>query len=572
MKKQWLGVALVSAAVLAGCGGGGDKAGDNPFNPNGGGSTPAGPQAAQLSITASSLSVRSGQAEPVDLTALVQSSAGVGLAGVNVAFSVPLDAGAVISGGGASSELGRVTSTLDYSISKANRNIVVTATAGTLTQKITIAVTGTTVSGVPAPSTVQPGGSGTVAFKVLDSENNPVTGAAITVSAANFPSVTDVTDANGQFSYGYAVPASFTGTGIAFTATAAGATVTSSVIVNQPSGPVAVPDAVGTVGQATAEALPSVVAVNSDGSELNSTTVRLKVFDNTASSLPIKNMRVKFRLDPTAIQLGGRFASSTFTVFTDDNGVASTTFYPGTQAGRTRIQACYKPSDFSNTADCPNSSTADLTVKNEAVNVSIGPEALVATENGQYSVQYVVKVVDSAGRAKPNADISARLDLAGYRKGFWERPVGATEWTPVFTMPDTVTYQDVDVSVISYRGCRNEDTNRNNVLTGPKDVDSDGVLEPSAAGASLQILPTANGATKTDNSGSILLKVSYLKNVASWLRVKIYVNAGVAGTEGLGTFTQELRPPITDVKAEGEPAFAQNPYGDGPDCSTHSAP
>jgi hypothetical protein len=59
-----------------------------------------------------------------------------------------------------------------------------------------------------------------------------------------------------------------------------------------------------------------------------------------------------------------------------------------------------------------------------------------------------------------------------------------------------------------------------------------------------------------------VVRITYPRNVAGWLKYKILVSAGgISGTEGRATWLDVLGIPLADINAEGEPAFATSPYG-----------
>jgi adhesin/invasin len=75
------------------------------------------------------------------------------------------------------------------------------------------------------------------------------------------------------------------------------------------------------------------------------------------------------------------------------------------------------------------------------------------------------------------------------------------------------------------------------------------------------VVVSAIGSTKTDDAGKMMIQIEYPKNVGSWLQYRLLVSAGVNGTEGRATWSDVLGVPITDVKAEGAPAFIRSVYG-----------
>ena len=162
-----------------------------------------------------------------------------------------------------------------------------------------------------------------------------------------------------------------------------------------------------------------------------------------------------------------------------------------------------------------------------------------------YTQRFVVQVNDSSGLAKSDVQISPLLDLTRYSQGFWRRAT------------------DTWVKVTTASGCENEDVNRNGVLEiysngAREDANGNGQLDPRKADAVVSF----DGTSRTGPSGRVVLKLTYPRNVGSWVDYKLTVAAtGVSGTEGRSSFAGMLAVPIADVKDEAAPPFIVSPYG-----------
>ncbi|MEO5698601.1 MAG: hypothetical protein ABIQ60_15875, partial [Burkholderiaceae bacterium] len=275
-----------------------------------------------------------------------------------------------------------------------------------------------------------------------------------------------------------------------------------------------------------------------------------------SNNQPIRNVRVRFDLDGDVNSIGGSFTTGTSTLYSDVNGVATTSYVPGTRASPTNgvtIRACYGTSDTDpNLTNCTTNSKVTLTVTSDPLGVSIGTNELIIVNELTYVKKFVVTVVDSAGVAKPDVNIAVSVDLPQYRKGFY-RVVG-DHWEKFGALPSG------DTAI-----CANEDTNRNGVLENGEDINGSGRLDPGKSDVSVSLLQT-----KTRADGTAELQLQYAKNYGSWVDAKITVSAsGVSGTEGRASY---LAAPVPVDAAslkniDSAPAYVVSPYGTATSCT-----
>lgn len=526
-------------------------------------------------MTLSQASIQNGTVTPVSATVTALNNKGQTLSNVPVVFTV---SGGVFSVPGAVTGTdGKLAASVDVSNDKSNRVVSITATSGSVSVTKNLLVSGVKVAATPNPAIIVPGNSGTIEFTVQDANSDPIDDIAVAVNSPFGSSPSSArTDASGKYTYSYAVPSNYGSSEFIATITAGGVTYNQTVVVQQGGSSGTIPNA-STVSTSRVEINPSVVGTNTGGSTTQSATVRFKAFG--ATSLPLKNVRVSFDLagDPSAI--GGTLTSGSGIVYTDSNGIATTTYIPGSTATSTTglaIRACYSSTDFtpsssgnatSGSAACPASATETIVINNEALNVTIGPDDNISeTSDGlRYLVKYVVQVVNASGQAKENVTITPTLDIVGFEKGGYTYDTVNSKWVQVVT--STGTYQDLDIASIIYDGCANEDLNRNGIRDVGEDLDADGVLEPRKSDVAISFVES--GVNRTDATGAVALQITYLKNVATWGRIKIYVKGAVSGTEGVGTFETILPAPASVIAREATPAFANNPYGSAASCSAH---
>lgn len=573
--KIWVS-ALAAAVALTACGGGGGDAGTPLYGSPSTSKTTTTSSAASLIMKLDKTTVSNTDTTPVSVTVTAVDATGEVVANAPISFNVSggqLSRSSTVTGSD-----GKLTATIDFSADKSNRVVTITATSGTLTESRSFSVTGVRVTTTPVPTVLSPGGTGRLDIAVTDANSTPITGLDVSVSSPAGSASGTTSLSTGVYPYSYTVPANYAATSFVISVTAGGVTQTQTVSVQQSGSSTTVPAATGTIGSTALSISPSVIIANEAGSDANQVTVKFKVFD-TASN-PMKNVRVSF--DENAISpFKGRFSSGSAVLYTDDNGEASTSYIPRVATGSNELvlRACYSTTDFtpsstglasSPSAACPAAKTQTGTIVKDAFNVTIGSDDKIeeTPDKLRYVVKYVVQVANAAGQAKPNVQITPTLDLLGYEKGAWAQVNGTGPYLQTLTLAGNPTYLDPDTSTTTYRGCANEDRNRNGINDGTtEDIDNDGVLEPRKSDAAISFIDPAS--TKTDNTGAVGLQVTYLKNVASWLRIKIYVTGAVSGTEGKGTFETILPIPSGSTTGGSTPAFANNPYGSGTACNQH---
>jgi hypothetical protein len=237
--------------------------------------------------------------------------------------------------------------------------------------------------------------------------------------------------------------------------------------------------------------------------------------------------------------------------------VASTSYVAGTRASPTdglTVRACWDYADFA-TSVCPNAVLVTLTVVADPVSVTIGTNNLIGTGSSglTYVKRYIVQVVDSSGVAKPDVQITPSIDLREYLKGFYS--VSGDKW------------QQTVLQV-----CDNEDLNRNNtneVYSNGGVEDANGsfnltpgrpALEPRKADVGISF---EGGTNRTDASGTLVLRIEYPQDIASWVSFNITVSAsGISATEGRANYDDILPVPASAVGDKNvAPPFINSPYG-----------
>lgn len=546
-------VALLAGLALVNCGGG---KGDVP--------TDGEPQVqvGDLILELSKASVANTGSDSVIATVTVLDAARNTIAAVPVQVSADSDA-IVNSPSSSTGADGKLQSTLTIGANRSNRVITMTVSAGSVSKTAEVQVFGAKLTGTLVPTVVAPSGSGKVQFRLVDQAGTPMVNESVQVVATGFTPAEAIgtTGSNGDYEFSYTSAPGAQGS-YEIGATAGGATTDPPLVVQvQPTS--TIPPVGATITSSSVSANPSVVGTNLADSTANRSEIRALFL--TSNNQPVANVRVKFDLAGDANSIGGSFTTGRETLYSDANGVVTTAYVPGTRSSPTNgvtVRACFYLDDAQAAADpynangtvttCANADTVTLTVTAEPLGVSIGTNELIIPTELTYIKKFIVSVVDSAGRAKPDVDLVVSIDLPQYRKGAYA--VVGDKWfkTPTITVDGEPVGTDRAI-------CPNEDTNRNGVLETGEDVDNDVRLDPGKSDVSISLLQA-----KTRADGTAELQIQYPKNFGSWVDAKITVSAsGVSGTEGRASYL--LAPVPVDAASIGNtdvaPAYVVSPYG-----------
>lgn len=385
----------------------------------------------------------------------------------------------------------------------------------------------------------------------LTENGNPVAGALVgfTASRGVLGVATALTDA----------------LGVAATTIQSSLAGRSLITATSPNGTIATRE-VAFVGDRAAkievQASPSTVGVNISGATSESSQIIAMVRDLVGN--PVKGVRVNFSaVDPSA----GAGLSQTFAL-TDASGRAAVTFYPGpipTGANQIIITAAIDCSYTVTGVQCAAPATPPtdqilMTASRRALQIRIGTgnEMRKIEDTGAAPVfnelPYGVLVTDSAGNPVPGVTLNATIVGLDYRKGFW---------TPIPCFAGSPCWSQVVEGT-----CAGEDFNQNLLLdTVPfsEDVNGDGLLTPGNIAAAY-FGPTGLTTTGTsDDRGSSVLRIRYLRDRSVWANVRLRVSAALPdGTEGAEKVEFWLPILSTDVSsASVSPPGAVSPYGTG---------
>jgi hypothetical protein len=540
---------LAAGLVLAACGGNNDTCyagpGGTACSTSTGSSTTA-----DMILELSKTTIANTGSDSVLITTTALDASRNTVSGATVVVSPDSDA-LVVTPTSETGADGKLLSTLTIGANRANRVITVTVTSGTVTKTATVQVYGAKLTGTLVPAVVEPGKTGNIQYRLVDQAGNPMDAQDIQIVASGLTpaEASGKTGANGDFVYVYTAPAA---TGNFNVVASAGGTADSQSLQVQSAS--TIPEVTATINSASVSANPSVVGTNLNGVTSNRSEIRALFLG--ANNLPIKNVRVRFDLDGDVNSIGGVFTTGASTLYSDANGVVTTSYVPATRSSPTNgvtVRACYGVSDADpNLTTCATNKKVTLTVTSEPLGVSIGTNELIIVNELTYVKKFVVSVVDAAGVAKPDVGLVVSVDLPQYRKGFYF--LAGDHWEKGGLLPSG------DTAV-----CGNEDANRNGVLENGEDVNGNGRLDPGKSDVSVSLLQA-----KTRADGTAELQLQYAKSFATWVDAKITVAAsGVSGTEGRATYL--VAPVSADAASiknkDVSPAYVVSPYGVATSCA-----
>ena len=232
---------------------------------------------------------------------------------------------------------------------------------------------------------------------------------------------------------------------------------------------------------------------------------------------------------------GGTLSSATAT--TDTLGRASTSYISSaatTAKDGVRIRAWVNE-------DATIQGTIFLTVAHRSLFVRLGTGNLIRAKNEtQYEFPYSVIVTDANGNAAGGAQVGLSLIPLQYAKG--EYTYNGTTWS--------IDPNDVDV-------CQSEDVNLNGILDDGEDINGDLKLTPG----NVALVP---GEITTGLDGTFQFFVTYPKDHAQWVRVRLTASTVVAGTESEDSATFWLPILADDLDDETPPPGVVSPFGTGP--------
>ncbi|SFD32909.1 beta strand repeat-containing protein [Paracidovorax konjaci] len=615
MKSLIKAIALSLAATLVACGGGGGSAGGTD---TGGTTTPA---VASIEVLTSATGLASADTTGVTVTAVVKDAANNSIASRAVSFSA--SSGTLTSVAASTGTDGRATAVLTAGNDRSNRDIVVTVTSGSITQKATIPVTGTTLTASGSTSLLT-GASTSFAVSLRDSSGVAISGAAVTASSSLGNAITASstnTDGNGSVTLAYSATRSGTDTltiqgagasqaltvnvssvNFAFTSPAANTEVevnsSRAVTVRYLSGGVGVAGKAVSFGTTRGTVSPAQAVTDANGTatvqvtspSVGVATVSARVDDSAITTLPVSFV-----------------ASTPATLVLQTSSAALAPNSPGSSTNQVQLRATVRDAAgnavkgktvfFTAVQDLSGGSIKTGTAVTDANGLATDVFVSGATSTAANGVQIRATVANTSISAVSSLTVSSQalfISIAAnntiekqtttYRKTFSVQVTDAngapvanqnvtlSYWAPVFGK-GTMDYDGINgvwtngntTTLTRSVGCLNEDTNRNGILDAGEDRDGNGRLSPGLPAA------IAPASVTTDAVGSASFTLTYGQQYANWILFELAAKAVVAGTESSSFFNFSASASADDMtSATVPPASRVSPFGTALNCADPS--
>ncbi len=585
------------------------------------------------------------------ITALVRDSSNNVLPGVTVSFVAT--AGALTNIQGTTDANGSATAQLTNAGDPTNRTITVTATAGTSSATVNVAVIGTTLV-ISGPSTLVQGSSGTFTVALTDYGKNGIGGRAVTLASSlgNTLSATSVTT-NSQGQQTFTLKAVNAGTDT-ITATALGLTSTATVTISgqsfaftapSPSSVTQVPIGVANAipvtvtWQGTGGANQNVTFTTSRGTFVGGTsntgtstvattngsgvTSGITLYSNqagpatitatgtgvtaqaTVNFVPTVPASITVQASPSTISTQGQ--STIIATVRDANnnlvpnqvvnfaladitgGTLSLASATTNSQGQASVvyTATSTPSSANGvtvtatTGGVPPA-TVSLTVGGQTVNLQLGTGNTITVVNSTlYSMPYTAILADSGGHALTGVAITFTLTPLAFEQGVrsWNGTVWATNSSTLSTDPNVfaILQNPAANSAATSWGCNNEDANNDQIFDAG-DYNSLGLYNASTNSVDTGLYPGTvanldNQQVTTTTGGYATVNITYPKDHAYWVALKLTATATVAGSQNSTSAIFWLPGLTTDFTTQAvDPPGVISPYGTYATCGDHNHP
>ncbi len=616
--------ALLMAAALTACGGGGDSGGAFQGGSGSGSNTTPANTVAAVTVTASTPSLASANNTPVEIRAYVRNANNQYITNVPVTIS-PSSGGITVSQG-TTDAAGVAVASLDTAGDPTNRTITVTATAQGVSGTVKVDVVGSAV-GIQGPDALVINSAGSYTVTMLDSNGSPIANKAVTISTS--PSTTLsatslTTDSTGRATFnmtptsGGTVTVTATGVGgtakksvavsadsFAFTAPAVGAQAALATPVTLSvrwlTNGVAVPNGQTVTFAATRGTLSSSTAVTSSGvasvtlqsatagdsiitaSNPNggSTQIQVTFVAGTATAISVQASPFTISINRsstiTAVVrdannnlVAGKVVNFSNAGDTTGGSLSASTSTTDSQGRATVVYTASSTTSANNgvivtarVADAPSvTGQVALTVAGAPLFIKFGTGNSIQQINNdtQYQLPYAVQVTDANGVGVANVVVSISVLPWNYFKGY--RTWNGTNWTTTVTA-----------------SCVNEDRRTGNAL-----YDFNGILDPGEdengsnpfANSQLTLEPgnvasVSPGSGTTDANGFLFVNVTYPQDQAYYVSAVMRATTQVQGTAFVSTSSPFSLPGAADDfnQQSVAPPGPFSPYGVNTTCSDH---
>jgi hypothetical protein len=499
---------------------------------------------------------------------------------------------------------------------RSNRTITVTVSAGTVTQKITVPVTGTTI-GISGASFVLLNSSTTFTVKALDSAAQPIAGATLTATSALGNAIspsTLTTNSQGAVTFTYTGTKSGADT---ITVSGLGTSATAPITVSADQFSFESPASGTSIVVGAAQTVTVRYLINNlpqVGASVTFSTTRGSITPTTATTDATGRASASVTSSSSGpANIVAQTASGQVTL--PVNFIATTpktlvlqanpgSVHPNTN-GSTTNQAALQATVRDAAGNPVSGVTVNFTAVTDPSNGSISPGTAVTdpsgtavsqfiagpigTANNGVIVQGTVQGTSIAGTASLTVNAQAlfiaintgnevtNVDPTTYQKQFSVAVTDATGAPSVGTQvtlsvyPDTYlkgtltfdTNKGAWVYTTTPKSCPNEDVNRNGILDAGEDTNNNGKLDP---GIPVVVSPST---VTTDGTGRALFTLQYGENFVPWLTTQLTARASVAGTESVKIQNYTPEGAASDFNsASNPPAGVRSPFGTVLDCTS----
>lgn len=620
MRKLGMIVAALAALTLAACGGGSSTSAFGGASSSGGSTATA---VAAVAVITSTPQIPSDNSKSATITAIVRDSNNNAVSGASVLFSST--SGLLAGSPAVTDDSGTATATLSTPGAWANRTITVTASVGSISSTVQVAVAGTSVS-VSGPASLVKGSQGTYTVNLTDFAGNPIANqtVAVTSSAGNTLSAASLTtDANGHATFQVTAVNAGNDT---LTATVLGQSATETVAVSAQnfafSAPLPVSPATSVlVPLGTSQAVTVVWTTNGTaqaGQVITFSTTRGAFAGGAVSTTATTDSSGTATVDISASSAGPAVVTASATGVTAQLAltfIATTPAAIDLQASPSTIATLGQSTITAIVRDANDNLVEGQTVTFQLTDVTGGAISVgSATTDVQGRAQTVYTASSTASAtngvmitATVQSTVTSSVTLTvGGQAVFLSLGTGSQIYEnpdkTQFSVPFIVQAQDsagnavngvaitLKVHSLDYaKGvwvsgtpwtwqpsieCANEDVYGTGIFQSAEDVNSNGKLDPGdIASVSPGSVTTAastytSGDTTFTTNGSASLTVSYPEDHASWVEVVLTATATVQGTEASTTSTFWLPVAATYVASPTvHPPGVSSPYGIDSTCA-----
>ena len=597
-------MSAILAGLLAACGGGGGSAGLIPGQSPP--TTVVTEVPASVEVLASSNSLLSAGPEVV-ITAFVKNGANVGIPAQKVSFAA--SSGSLLSAAAVTDASGAATARLVAGSDKSVRDIKVTVTSGSATGNVVVSSSGTRVT-ISGSGSLQAGAAAsTYTVRAVDSSNNPISGAQLTIESAlkNGISAGAIsTDATGSATFLYtpntAGSDTLTATGLGTSAKVALTVSAIDFVILSPASNTVV-----------ATGAPQII------------TVRYRVSGAAIVGQVVSFTTSRGSFSTASVTTGATGEASTIltsptagpaVVVAQVAGAGSVTLpvqFVATSASSIVVQS-NPGSVLPNTSGTTNQSTIEAVVRDASGNAvanrqvnfttlqdlsngTLSPGIAITDSNGRAQVQFIpgaastpangviiqAEVASTSIRSTTSLTVNGKALFITIAFGNTITNLDETTYSKPFSLYVTdangvaVGNQVLSLSVIPevyFKGrlkfdkrwvpdttapsatCLNEDLNLNGILDSGEDTNRNGQLTPG------NVVVTAPGTVVTDASGRATFNLQYGEQFVPWVIVRLVARASVAGTESTQSIFYDLAGLASDFTDENiSPAGRLSPFG-----------